>query len=134
LQAVQEENASLRVELTAKDATITDLRTRVERLESTFPPPNSGSAPFNTENSALGRRLAELTILQSKTLALVEKLVPQVSQSESPDEIQRRRNDGIRMLESELVEQQRKAESAKQKVEELRTALRVPADVAARNG
>ena len=131
LQTVQKENAGLRDELTAKDATIADLRARVERLEGTFPSRSTEPPPFNSENRELGNRLAELAILQSNMLAMVEKLSPQARRPESPEEIQRQRNERIQVLESQLAEQQRKVESANQKVEELRTSLNVPDDVAA---
>ena len=131
LQSVQKENASLREALSARDATIADLRARVERLEGTFPSRSTERPPLNAENRELGGRLAELTILQSKTLALVEKLLPQERQTGSPEEIQRQRYERIQWVESQLAEQQRKVESANQKVEEFLTSLNVPDDVAA---
>ena len=126
----------LRSQIEGRDQTITELRTSVERSQQSplgaptadrgsFPPPGSGA------EVELARRIADLTVLQSNTLALVERLTARAADADSPAEKAQRRQAGVAYLEKYLAEHQNKLEASKRRAAELLFGMSIPADISA---
>ena len=133
LTAVQHQCEELRSQLEARDQTITDLRSSIERLQ------HSGPVALRTERTAdpnraisveteFTRRLAELTVVQSNTLALVEKLMERATNLQPPESPQQRQA-GLAALELSVGEFQQKVEAAKQRAADLLVTLNIPVEV-----
>jgi hypothetical protein len=89
--------------------------------------------PSATAETELARRLVELTVLQSNTLALVERLMARAD-SQPPPESPRQREAGLAALEQSVGEFQQKLDAAKQRAEELLVSLSIPAEISTMDG
>jgi chromosome segregation ATPase len=134
LAATQHQYEDLRSQLEARDQTIIELRSSIERLQhsTVSAPPTElatrANSATSTEND-LARRLAELTVLQSNTLALVERLMARAADLQSAPESPRQSEAAVTALELSVAEYQQKLEETKQRAAELVVTLNIPAEV-----
>jgi len=70
-----------------------------------------------------------LTVLQSNTLALVERLMARAAAAQPPPESPRQQEAAIAALEFSAAEHQQKLDAVKQRAAELLAALNIPAEV-----
>ena len=133
LASLQRQSEELRSQLEARDRAIADVRTAIDAVPRSAPaiPTTEGlrqpdaAASRETE---LVRRLAELAVVQSNTLALVERLMERattVPLAESPQQ----RQAGLVALEQSVVEFQQKVDAARQRTADLLVGLNIPAEV-----
>ena len=138
LATLQRQTEELRSQLEARDQTIAELGSSIERLQSTHfvaPSTERSRQPGPTVNSEveLARRLVELTVVQSNTLALVERLMERVTNPQ-PVESPQQKQAGLAALELSVKEHQQKLDAAKQRAEELLLSLGIPADISTMDG
>jgi len=109
---------------------IADLRNSIERLQLGIVGTTHATSSARTVNveADLTIRLAELAVLQSNTLALVERLMARAA-SLAPPESLHQREAGITALESAAAEHQQKLDAIKQKVVDLLVTLNIPPEV-----
>jgi hypothetical protein len=133
LTNLQLQAAELRSQLEARDQTITDLRSSIERLQQSTlgtMPAKRIQQPDSAASTEIefARRLAEMTVLQSNTLALVEKLMGQVTNLQ-PTESPQQKQAGLVVLEQSVTEFQQKVDAARQRTADLLVTLNMPAEV-----
>jgi hypothetical protein len=77
----------------------------------------------------LARRVAELTLLQSNTAVVVERLLARTADAPPPAVVAQRRDAAIAALEVTIQNEQQRLEAAKERVAELLIRLSIPAEV-----
>ena len=130
---LQRQCEELRQQLEARDRTLAELRSILERSQpSSFPtsPAETGrrSIPASNGEAELARRLVELTVLQSNTLALVERLMERLANAQ-PVESPRQKQAGVAALEVSVTEFQQKVDAARQRAADLLVALNIPPEI-----
>lgn len=134
LTNLQHQSEELRSQLETCDQTIIELRSSIERLQRSAvssPPtePTTRANPATSSENDLARRLVELTLLQSNTLALVEKLMTRAAELQSPPESPKQSEAAITALELSLADYQQKLVETKQRAAELVVTMNIPAEV-----
>jgi DNA repair exonuclease SbcCD ATPase subunit len=134
LITLQRQCEDLRSQLEARDQTLAELRSSIERWQHSAPATSITeraipSAPGVSADFVLTGRLADLTLLQSNTLALVERLMARAAAAQPPPESPRQQEAAIAALEFSAAEHQQKLDAAKQRAAELLAALNIPAEV-----
>ncbi len=122
LAALQGQCEILRSQIATRDQTIENLATS----------PTEHTTQIYTGAGAeieLARRIADLTVLQSNTLALVERLMARTPEPQMVPPSPQQRQAGIAALETSAQEFQHNFEATKQRAAELLTSLNIPADV-----
>jgi hypothetical protein len=134
-EALRQEGQQLRAQVEERDQKIKDLQGKLRQFKGLpgFSPLAgdderlSGSGGVEVE---LSHRLADLTVLQSNMLALVERLTARVSAMDSTDALPKGGQAVVGVLENYLAQYQQQAEEAKQKAASFLLTLNVPAEIA----
>ena len=124
VKGVRQDVADLRAELASRDARELEWQTKLE--EDLYPTPNQTTASSADSFAELERRLDQLTVQESNTLALVQSLASNIPQPESPEVSRQRRELEVTAMDDEVKTQQEKVDAAQQKVEQLATSWNVP--------
>jgi hypothetical protein len=128
----QRQCEELRSQLEARDRILAELRSILERWPPSSTPgspePGKRSIPVGNAESELAPRLAELTVLQSNTLALVERLMERSAHVQPPESPQQKQA-GIAALELSVMEFQPKVDAARQRAADLLISLNIPAEI-----
>jgi cell division protein ZapA (FtsZ GTPase activity inhibitor) len=134
-EALRQESQQLRAQLEERDQQIKALQGKVRQLRGV-----PGITPLTGEDERmsgsggieieLSHRLADLTVLQSNMLALVERLTARVSALDSTDALPKGGQAVVSVLENYLAQYQQQAEEAKQKAASFLLTLNVPAEIA----
>jgi hypothetical protein len=128
IETVRQETVGLRAELEARDRSVSELQAKLEESLQQLPTQQPTSSADSL--AELARRFDQLTVQQNKTLALVESLAASKAVApEPPEQAQQRRQSAVALLDWQLKSEQDKLDAAKQKVEQLVTAWRVPDEV-----
>jgi len=133
-EVLRQEGQQLRAQLEERERTITELQTKLRQLKG-LPGISSLAGDDERPSGSLGveaelsQRLADLTVLQSNMLALVERLTARASVMDSADAIPKGGQAVVGVLENYLAQYQQQAEEAKQKAAGYVLTLNVPADI-----
>jgi len=130
------ERGELQVQLDSRDLTITQLRAEIRNLRSLVGAPATlrtvrRDSPPASDDTALRRQIAELQTSHSNTLVLAGSLLADKSNAEEAEEARKATEAVVAELESATAEAAQNAELARQKAEDLLTALNVPSNVEA---
>jgi len=130
LRELRREAAELREQLEARDTTISSLQIEVQQLRRGALVANgartSSVSPVDME---WARRVTELTLQQSNTAVIIERLLARTADAPPPAVVAQRREAALTALEASVQEEQQKLEAAKQRAAELLISLNIPADV-----
>lgn len=128
-----QETEQLRLECAALRAMVVELQAAIQQIRS-----DGGDSanirglpamPTDPSNPALVRAIAELSLSQSNTAIVIERLLRAtagIQATESIEQAQKR----LQALEASAVEEQQRCDAMKQKVNALLLSLKVPDDVA----
>jgi hypothetical protein len=133
LAELQRQCNDLRSQVEARDQTLAELRLAIERAQSFTPAAspaerNVRSTPPMDANPEFARRLAELTVVQSNTLALVERLMDRATAAQAAESPQQRQA-GLAALELSVTEFQQKVDTARQRTADLLVGLNIPPEI-----
>jgi hypothetical protein len=133
LSALQRQCEEVRSQLEARDQTIAELRSAIERSQhsSVAAPPDERRKQSNPDTRAaieFAKQLAELAAVQSNTLALVERLMERLANVQ-PVENPQQRQAGLAAFELSVTEFQPKVDAARQRAGDLLVALNIPAEI-----
>ena len=129
----QRQCEELRSQLEARDRVLVELRSVLERSPPFSSPgstvePGRRSIPANNGEIELARRLAELAVLQSNTLILIERLTDRLANVQ-PAETPQQKQAGVAALEMSVTEFQQKVEASRQRAADLLVGLNIPAEI-----
>lgn len=133
LTSLQQQCAELRSQIETRDQNILDLRATIERLQHSTAPVSATIRatqphPATGTETELTLRMAELTVLQSNTLALLEKLMARAANL-PPEESPQQKKAGLAALELSVAEFRQKVDAAKQRTAELLVTLNIPTEI-----
>lgn len=134
-ETLRQEGLQLRAQLEERERVIAVLEAKLRQLKGL---PGIASPAGEDEHPAgalavemeLSRRLADLTVLQSNLLALVERMTTRVNTMDPTDALPKGGQAVVSVLENYLVQYQQQAEEAKQKAASFLLTLNVPAEIA----
>jgi hypothetical protein len=138
LEGLKKEWIEASVKVEAQNHLLLGLQSKIERLDdrltTTDPALTTGVSPgLRALEGELRQLMSTLAAQQSNTLAWVHRPSTGGQVGESPEADRMRTESAVVSVEEQLAEQQQKVEAASQKMEELRTSLAVPDDVAIRD-
>lgn len=130
LRELRREAAELREQLEARDTTISSLQAEVQQLRrGVLVADGARTSSVSPSDLEWARRVTELTLHQSNTAVIIERLLARTPDAPPPAVAAQRRAAGLAALEASVQEEQQKLEAAKQKAAELLISLNIPADV-----
>ena len=131
LEASRRECAELKVQIEARDQTISDVQAKLTNQSQLEPHPRSVSPAASPEALwQLTRRLEQLAVQQTNILALVQKLSSKQEGLDSGQGSLQGQERVVASLDAQVAAQEQKLEAAKQKVEQFVLSLQVPDEVA----